>query len=271
MSFIEFLSSIPAIIGSAIIASCITLLGVIVSNRSNTHRLIQQLAHDSDEKSKERISLLRRDVYMKAVEEMVRAGAYLGAIPQIDPTKTNAGEGLTNFFAAVSKIQLIAESKTASIASDFTAKFATAHFALLAEAAPIQELNSKIQRLDEYYSIHQSEVSRIESELKELNESGQFKEHRNKELRLSLEASLEALRKYAESRNQAAAQHVTLSKLYTMKIMHEMRDVTDVQTSLKAALRRELNLDQDSPDVLERSAEHRRRVNNAAQSFLEDL
>ena len=57
---LSFLSSIPAVVWSGLIASFLTLGGVLISNRSNTNRLLLQLQHDATEKTKERTAALRR-------------------------------------------------------------------------------------------------------------------------------------------------------------------------------------------------------------------
>jgi len=42
-----------------------------------------QLEHDANEKSKERISLLRRQVYLSIVEELAKANTHLAGLPQV--------------------------------------------------------------------------------------------------------------------------------------------------------------------------------------------
>jgi hypothetical protein len=87
MHIIDFLARVPDVIWSGLIASVVTLSGVMISNRSNTKRLIRQLAHDSQEKHKERFASMRRDVYLKAAEELAKVSSFFGRLPQIDPTE----------------------------------------------------------------------------------------------------------------------------------------------------------------------------------------
>ncbi len=67
----------------------VTVGGVLISNGSNTKRLKLQLQHDANEKTKERTAALRREVYLRAVEELVKANAHLATLPQLDLSKTN--------------------------------------------------------------------------------------------------------------------------------------------------------------------------------------
>jgi len=117
IDLIAFLKSIPDVIWSGLIASMLTLGGVLISNGSNTNRLKLQLQHDANEKTKERTATLRREVYLRAAEELVKANAHLATLPQLDLSKTNLGDGLQGFFSATARLQLIAEPKTALLVS----------------------------------------------------------------------------------------------------------------------------------------------------------
>ena len=117
------LQSIPAVIWSGVIASLLTLSGVFMSNLSNTNRLKLQLQHDEREKAKERTATLRREVYLRTVEELVRANAHLSGLPQLDITKTNLAEGLQGFASAAARLQLVAEPQTALLVNQLQADY----------------------------------------------------------------------------------------------------------------------------------------------------
>lgn len=74
-----FLKSVPDVIWSGLLASFLTLGGVLLSNRGYTQRLRLQLDHDAAEKTKERTAILRRETYLRAAEELVRVNAYLAS------------------------------------------------------------------------------------------------------------------------------------------------------------------------------------------------
>lgn len=107
--FFKFLGSIPDVVWSGIIASLLTFIGVMLSNGSNTKRLRIQLDHDAKEKAKERTSVLRRDVYLKTIEELNRVNMKLVELAQADFVNSNPTNDLQDFYAAASKLQLIAE------------------------------------------------------------------------------------------------------------------------------------------------------------------
>jgi hypothetical protein len=102
-TLVSLLTSVPSAIWSGILGALLALSGVLISNRSNTTRLRIQLQHDAAEKSKERTSSMRREIYLRTVEELVKANSHLSGLPNLDPTKINIGEGLQGFFSAAAR------------------------------------------------------------------------------------------------------------------------------------------------------------------------
>jgi hypothetical protein len=173
MSFLCYFSRIPDVVWSGILASLLTLTGVMLSNWSNTKRLVKQLDHDSSEKAKDRFNSMRRDVYLKAAEEIAKVNSYLGGIPQLDPTKINIGDGLADFLAASAKLQLVAQPETSRLAGDLTTRYGEIFMSLLFKAMPVHSANSDIKILGDFYDRNQAEVTRVLAEMTQLNESGQ--------------------------------------------------------------------------------------------------
>src|SRR5262245_53109824 len=77
MSVLDLLKFIPDVVWSGIIASLLTLSGVLISNKSNTARLRMQLNHDAEQKERDRKATIRREVYIRAAEELVKANTHL--------------------------------------------------------------------------------------------------------------------------------------------------------------------------------------------------
>lgn len=245
MQLLVLLSKIPDVVWSGLLASVITLTGVMLSNWSNTKRLIQQLSHDSGEKEKDRKSALRRDVYLKAVEEMAKVGGYLGKIPQLDPAKTNIADGLTDFLAVSAKLQLIAHPETSSLAGELTTRYGEIFMSLLGKAMPVQDLNTEIKISSDLYDRNQAEVTRVLAEMTQLNESGQPNFARFTTLQRSFESSQALANQFAEKRQEAFQQQGIAMREYRVALMEEMRTVGSLQVQLAAAIRNELNLTTD--------------------------
>lgn len=240
-----FIASVPDVVWAAVLASLLTLSGVIASNRSNSYRLKLQLEHESTEKAKDRKATLRREVYLYASEEMVKVTAYLASLPQMDLTKINAGEGLTNFGAAVAKLQLIAEPETVRLITELYGKLGQLFFRLLIQAEPIHSLKSDIDIADGFYKRHDSEVQRILSAMTQYNESASTNIEVFQGLDRSFKFHSEQRQKYAEDRNIAWEKVHPLQREFLKTYATELKATSELQVHTMVAMRGELDVGGD--------------------------
>ena len=122
-TILSLLKSIPDTVWAALTASALTLGGVFLSNRSSTKRLKLQLEHDAQEKEKDRKNDLRKNVYLKAAEEIVNANQHLATLSQVDLIEVNIGDGLKSLSIAASQVGLIASPETSKSVNDLLSGF----------------------------------------------------------------------------------------------------------------------------------------------------
>lgn len=268
---IIILSSIPDVVWSGIVASLLTLGGVMLSNKSNTRRLQLQLKHDSQEKSKERQATLRREVYLQAAEEITKASSHLGALPQLDPKKMNLADGFHGFFQTAAKLQLIASSETAKHASNLTIRYAELLLKLIAKAQPIHNTKIDIDICNDLYERNQAEVSRVLALMNQFTESGQKDTERFSLMQQSFDDFQKLSSDYASVRQAHWIKHSLLSKQYVATLLHEMKEVSELQILLTAAIRKELDLETDSEDIKKRLEENHKRMQEQIDTFLNTI
>lgn len=271
MHVLQYSELIPDVVWAAILASALTLLGVMVSNRGNTKRLLKTLAHESAEKAADRIHSLRKDIYLSAAEEIAKVSNYLGKIPQIDPAKENIADGMAGFFAASMKLQLVAEPATAKLANELTARYSEILFALLAKANPVHTLQSQITITSDFYEQKCAEASRALAEMTQLNESGRVDQPRFEALQRSLEYSQQAAARYAEDRSKSFDARNAAMQEYTIALLKEMRSVGPLQMRLVAAIRSELALATDQADFEAEAQANFERIDRAMKGLLTTL
>lgn len=271
MQILCYLTKIPDVVWSGLLASALTLAGVMLSNRSNTKRLIKQLSHDSDEKGKDRINSLRKDVYLKAAEEMAKVNGFLGKIPQIDPSKENIGDGLSEFFAAAAKLQLVSQPNTAQLAGEIVTRYGEILLILLAKASPIHNCNTDIRIAGNFYDLNQAEVTRTLAEITQLNESGQPNPVRFAALQRSFESAREAANHFAEERSRSYEQHSEAMREYTIELLRHIRSVGTLQVQLTAAIRGELSLATDVAEYEAHLQANFERMDKSVQDLLAKL
>ena len=223
IALITFLRSIPDVVWSALIASILTLSGVLISNRSHTKRLRIQLQHDAAEKAMERTATLRREVYLHAAEELTKANSYLGSLSQVDLTKTNVAAGLQGFLAAAAKLQLFAEPKTALLVNLLVSAYGELLLSLMARLLPLQKARTDIALNDDLYNKAQVNVSRVLSEMAKFNESAQVDETIFSALNRAFDSYQGQADKYASTRSASWNQFNHLNIDFCRQLFIDMK------------------------------------------------
>lgn len=271
MQILYYLTKIPDVVWSGLLASCLTLTGVMLSNRSNTKRLIKQLSHDAEEKQKDRINSLRKDIYLKATEEIAKVNIYLGKIPQLDPVTHNIADGLSEFFAASAKLQLVAQPETVRLSGELVTRYGEILLGLLVKASPIHNLNADIRIAGDFYDRNQAEVNRILADMKHLNESGQKDSGRFPALHRSYESAQKMANNFAEKRSKAYESHGVATREYTKLLISEIRSIGSLQIQLAAAIRSEIDLTTDIAEYESRLQQNHERMDKSMQQLLSTL
>lgn len=268
---IEFLKSIPSTIWAVLLGAGLTLIGVLVSNMSNTKRLKIQLQHDSYEKSKERKSIVRHEVYLLAAEELVKANSYLGSLSQVDVTTTSIGAGLIGFFVSAAKLSMVADQKTARAVNDLVSLYGELIFRLMSKILPMQSIKSEIEIRNEHYNRTQSEIERILSEMRRVNESAEIDNLRFSALQRSFDFQQSEAKRIAEERNQFWQKFNNLNIEYVRALMHEMKEVSELQIPILVGIRKELDLETNEEEYRQILKSQREKINKQLEKFISNL
>lgn len=239
---VSLIESIPATIWSGIIGAVIALSGVLLSNRGNTSRLRIQLQHDAAEKAKERTAALRREVYLRTIEELVKANSHLAGIPNLDPTKVNISDGLQGFFSAAARLQLVAEPTTALLVNRLVGEYGELLLELLAQLQPAHTAHSEIQSANHHYTLAQTEVTRILGEIAKLNESGKPDPSTFRALQSSFDLQQGQSTKFAKDRDDAWSRFNSANISFQQALLAKLRDLASRQVPVMIELRRDLGL-----------------------------
>jgi hypothetical protein len=246
---IEFMKTVPDVIWSGIVASAITLFGVMLSNKSNTIRLKLQLDHDANEKSIDRISNLRREVYLKAYEDIEVTNLHIGNLPSRDLASLNIMSELQAITGSIARLKLVAESKTSILAGDFGVELGALFLKLLPLLTVVHAARVDIEINNSLYESSSAEVSRVVRGMNKLNEEGRQDEVAFQSLQSSYEFNSSQARQYADARAVAyEALNVGLCEYSTM-LFPEMRELSKVQLKVMVAIRGDLGIACDVADL----------------------
>lgn len=265
---IYFLQSIPDVIWSGLIASVLTLSGVLISNWSNTSRLKLQLQHDADQKTTERTAALRRDVYLLAAEELTKANTYLGSLSQIDLAKTNAAEGMQGFFGAAAKLQLVAEPKTALLVNQLVADYAEVLLKVMASLLPLQSLRADIAICNDLYEQAQLEVKRILGEMAKFNESAQTNQAIFAALQRAFDFQQSQAQHYASERSEHWESFNKLNVEFVRCLIPEMQRLGELQVPVLVEIRRDLGLTGELDAFRAQMQANAKRMTNKLETLL---
>lgn len=256
MEFLTQLERVPAVIWSALLASALTLTGVMLSSRSNTKRLLTQLEHDAHQKAKDRMATLQREVYLKLAEEMARASSFLGKISQLDPVKENIADGLSELFAVGAKAQLIAQPETSRLITQLTARYGEMVVRLLGAVSPVHDFSINIRLASEHLEKSQAEANRALAEMRQMNESGNLYPERFEALQRSIEHSMNMVDDLSSQRDGFWSGHIAANRDFNVALFEQMRNVGPLQAQTMAALRTELGLPSEAGEYQARIDEN---------------
>lgn len=251
------IKTLPPLFWAAVIAATITaavaFLGVLISNLSNAKRLRQQLEHDSLEKSRERISQMRRSVYMQGAAELSTAMAHLGNIPQLDPRTDNLTAPLLSFNSVAAQIQLIAESHTASLCAEMGKRLTAVFFEMIGKAQPIFDLKIEAEMHESMRTFAQREFDQLTAKAKAANDSP----HPDHQLLSRLSEGIGFYKEQIETHGKAVIdcleRKLVLQRQYAMELLPETRPIVDAQIPLMVQVRRELELTSDTDEIANRT------------------
>ena len=112
MEILIFLRELPTAFWTAILGIGSTILGILLNNWHTSKLLKIQLTHDAREKIAERKQILRREIYVKAAEEIPKATAFLISLLSLDFSQKNPANEFQDFNAVYAKLQLISDAET---------------------------------------------------------------------------------------------------------------------------------------------------------------
>lgn len=248
MNLVEVLLEVPAPawgLAGAIVGVVGTLSASWLSNRSNDRRFSRQLSHDAEQKAKDRVGQLRRDVYLSAVDELVSVSAFMGRLATIDPTNTEAlSSGFLGFMKATARVQAVANEITRRKVAELSGAYGRLYIELLADAAPAHliKLDIDINRVS-YAKLH-AERMRLVSAMREENEgvSSKFKFE-------ALSSSFENTSRFIETVSreyvELSAKHNAALAAFAASTAAKIVCLSELQAEVSALLRSEFDLDAD--------------------------
>lgn len=263
--------SIPTIVWSGVVASFITLAGVVLSNRSSLARLKEQLRHDANENHRNRVTELRKNVYLELATQLTFAGGHLGSLAGKDPTTADLAGPLQAAMAELTKAQLVGSRETSALAAEMAAVYGEALFRLIGAAKPLHDLKIDIKIAGDMYDQEFAQAKRVISEITVMRESGVQDPVRMAALQRSFDNYRQSYTRLSDERDLAWESFNSKNRSFMQAVLAEVGRIAPVQTKLLSAIRTEIGLDTDISELNERMEANRLRMEQATADLLSQL
>ncbi|MDA7415343.1 hypothetical protein PGB34_03110 [Xenophilus arseniciresistens] len=276
---------------AALIVAPITLTGVFLTNNSHDRRATAQLAAEADKSDKQllhdadRLAMqldhaaneaqiarqlnMRREVYLEAAEEMVRANTFLGSMFNLDYEDPKALEGLAGYVSANAKVLMVSEPDVAYEA--LRLQTMVGKLALLATPAGVSA-----SRIHAEAKLAEVRAARLGQKVQALEEEQQGVDADNassrwmqlgQEIGRCRAAHIEALNVSADRFGSSAEAR----RNFVAFLRPHINEIGDQQVRVLARLRVELGFDADEEQMLAEAREVRCAIFAQVDSVLEGL
>lgn len=232
--------------GISALVGVLTLFGVALTLRSSRRSSRDDRKHEANEAHRDRITNTRRDVYLEAVAEFVKAQYNLGILAEQDISTQHPFTGLQGINVAASRIALVAEQDLALKARAINHRLGLFVMRAMRVLLPLHTTKMSLANAERNYGHSSAHVTRLLAEWTIENEQGPMPKERIEGLKRSFDTqqsytvqhSAEAARLRLE-RDQLALQYSTLLNQEISVLVREINDVV-------CAIRDELGLDTDN-------------------------
>lgn len=262
---ISLIGSVPNVIWSGVIAALIALAGVGLSNKANNKRLNTQLVHDASEKHKERVSDLRKEIYLQVTDEVSLACNYLATLIHGSMDDLDMRSDLKGVTTALARLVLVAETETTKISNRFGSQYGLLMMKIFQEMLPLHKLNEDIKLIDKQYTEASEEVFRLLKQINELDEATSKGTASVAALRARHIEYSEVAQRFETEQDEAYNQYREKSKVLNELLLPDIIDLSKTQLQLLIAIRQDLGVTTDAVE-LQRQLEHQWTVMKAGYS-----
>lgn len=261
---IQLFAAVPVTFWAALVGATVALTGVVLTNWGTSRRLAQQLEHDAKQKQLDRLASLRKEIYLRAGEQVVRTQQHLSSLNTLDPEETELAGGLTDFVALASQVGLIGSQRTSGLIAELTIRFGEGFLNLLAYATPAHRARSQIKLTSEEVTAAQARADAALEGMRQINLSGQPDDPRFGALQRAAEFDNDRVNRLHEERQAAFQQLREANRRYYDAATAVLDGLSDAVIDVQIALREEMGLATDPVEARRLSADARERMRRAS-------
>jgi hypothetical protein len=264
----ELICKVPNVIWSAIIASCLTFLGVLWTNKGNERRQSALLEHEKQKYRSEQKLALKKEVFLNVARSFADV---LGIIPKLinlDFSQKEIETQIADHSGIVAKSYLAAKETSVAEILNYSAETAESFIHLMKDRAVILDHKKASEIYQTYVDSANAEKDRVISILKELSLQGRKDPAIFDYLNETYEVQEGIVQKNTKSKEEQLSTLEPLHISFTKKCLSEHSRLLSMLPPMTIALRKELENDEDSQIFIDALNHNINRMNNVFDNLL---
>lgn len=150
---------IPVLVG--MIGALSGLVGVLITNYFNNKNQNERFEFESNQKETERSFNLKKDIYLNAVDELIKIQSSLGQVPNLEFDLKITNNQFFQFCYSINRLQLIATVPTAKQAMQVMEVCSKLYFLMLKERKNLIDLTAESNAIKPYINVYEDEKNRV--------------------------------------------------------------------------------------------------------------
>ena len=262
MNLINLFDNIPPAFYGVIIGSFLTIIGVVLTNISNTKRLRLQHEHEQKLRNKERDLNMRREVYMDAMEAISAGITAISRFSELNETPEALMKSYSSLSSKLGKVTIVGQNETIEALANFQLEV---NGAFLRMSAKREKFDANLRQSQAIEAKVKTLIERLDQLTKQLTQAKVNQEH---ELAGRLQSAIDALQnELTETELKEEEIGGQLWQTVTNLVQTSMREVSELNkllVPLISLMRRELEL----PFNKEHFAQILEKGNDALEAYM---
>jgi hypothetical protein len=270
MSFVTLLEGISPTFLGIIVGSLFTIIGVILTNASNTKRLRIQHEHERDLENKERDATLRRDTYLAAIEAISAGIVAVGRFSEINISQMELMQSYTDKSPAIAKVSIVGKEKTIEAVANFNSELTGTFLRLSSHRQKLDMSWQRNMAIEEKIEQATKEQERLESLIDEYSAEGYEDDVHLNLLRRKYELMTKKIEQLTTERDTLMGQLMPMQMALIQKSLNELANLDQLLTPVISLMRAELELPFDEAYYSQIIAEDHKKQAEYLEAFIRE-
>lgn len=266
-----WISQIPNVIWSAIIASLLTFLGVMWTNKGNERRQIALLEHEKEKFQLEQKLALKKEVFLNLASSFADVLGIIPKLMDLNFSEKDINEQLSDHSGIIAKSYLAAKENSVAEILNYSSETTETFLNLMKERNILMDHKKAIEIYQEMVDSANTEKNRILSMMKEFNLQGRNDKHTFDYLDESYKLQEDIIKSSNENIKEQKSILKPLHINYSKKCIEEHGRLLSLLPPMTIALRNELDNDGDSEVFIDALNGNISRMNAAFNKLFDNV